>query len=244
MRYTFLLIVAAAWALAQAPLAFEAASIRPSTEAERPAFSIQPGGSLVVTGEALKPMIQQAYDIPGFFVSGGPTWIGIDRYDISAKAGDPASSTERTKQRLQTLLATRFQLKLHRETREIAGYALVAAKSGPKLAQASGGDERIQMSGGSRDAHQHFLGGGRARAQNATMTMLADSLTRNLGVPVLDRTGLPGKYDFTLEWTPDGPDSSAPLLSVIQSQLGLRLEPAKVPVETIVIDSAQRPMPD
>ena len=244
MQRSVVLCLSAALAVAQAPLTFEVASLRPSAEGERPSFRIEPGGGLTVTAEALKPMIQQAYDIPGFFVSGGPGWIGIDRYDISARSNDPASSAERTKRRLQSLLTDRFQLKLHWETKEIQGYALVVARNGPKLAESAGGDERIQITGGARDTNGRFLGGGRAKAQNATMLMLADSLTRNLGVPVVDRTGLSGRYDFSMEWTPDAPDSSAPLLEVIQSALGLKLENAKAPVQTIVIDAAQKPKAD
>jgi len=260
-------------ALAQSPPAFDVASVKPSAPGVRPTSSLGPGGRMTYSGFALKSLVQIAYEIPGFWVSGGPAWIQADRFDIAAKADDPSGQDTdpaykaRMLRRLQALLADRFQLQLNRETKEFPGYVLVVAKSGPKLQESSSGDaasdeikradgspyEGIQMSNGVRDPSGRFLGGATAKAQRATMAMFADILTRNEGVPVVDKTGLSGKYTFTLAWAPaltqvtgdaaaSLPDGVS-LVTAIQ-QLGLRLESSKVPVETIVIDHVEKPSPN
>jgi uncharacterized protein (TIGR03435 family) len=267
--------------VAQSVLTFEVASIRPSRPGVPVTTTLTPGGRMTYTGWAVKSLVQVAYDIPGFWVSGGPDWIKVDRFDIVAKAedspGQEPDSQELTNdqlnsyrarmlRRLQALLTDRFQLQLHHQTKELSGYALVVAKGGPKLLEARDGIkasdalkredggryEGVQIRGGVRDAGGRFLGGGRARGQGATMAMFAEAITRNLAVPVVDKTGLNGKYDFTLEWAPDPvqvvgdtaappQDDSGPSLVTAIRQLGLRLESAKVPVETIVIDHVEKP---
>jgi bla regulator protein blaR1 len=140
------------------PLTFEVASIKPSDpDARGRMLSLQPGGGLRVTGWTLKGLITFAYDVRDFQVSGGPGWIDSTRYDIQAKAersgdseasSDPRSMTEsqlktnadQTRQRLQRLLAERFQLAIHRETREAPVYALLIGKNGPKLKEAKQAD--------------------------------------------------------------------------------------------------------
>ncbi len=269
-------------AFAQRPphLQFEVASVRPSSPGERTTSKTTPGGRAAYTNWALKSLIQVAYGVPGFRVSGGPDWIRTDRFDIVAKAGDAASQDPhkvtnnevdsyqaRMRERLQSLLADRFHLHTHRETRELSGYALVVARNGPKLQEATeegpGLDEfkhpdggkgaGIRARGGARDSGGRFLGGGSFKGQMATMAMLADIVTRNLGRPVVDKTGLKGRYDFNVEWAPDPaalgstpavppPDMSGPsAFTAIQEQLGLRLEPARVAVEVLVIDHVERP---
>ena len=255
---------------------FEVASIKPSVPGAPVTSTISPGGRMTYTGWAVKSLVQVAYDIPGFWVSGGPEWIKNDRFDVIATADDyfgrePTNDQlnaykARMLRRLQALLADRFQLQLHRETKELSGYALVVAKAGPTLREARSGElvdgelkredggryEGVQMRGGSRDANGRFLGGGRARGQGATMANFADALMRNLAVPVVDKTGLTGKYDFNLEWTPDPTQTPAdadaaaddPSIFTALQQLGLRLEAAKVPVETIVIDRVEKPSPN
>ena len=245
-------------------LTFDAISVRPAAEGGRPNFVIGPTGRLTVTAWAVKPMIQKAYDIPGFFVSGGPNWINFDRYDIEAKADDAEGVTadernayqKRMLARTRGLLADRFQLMLRGEKKELAGYALTVAKAGPKLEVSRestpvveglmnpDGSKRagILARGGARNAQGRFLGGATMKGQMATMAMLADMLTRNLGRPVEDKTGLMGTYDFAIEFAPEVDDSgSAPTLVTALQQLGLRLESAKVPIETLVIDKVEKP---
>jgi uncharacterized protein (TIGR03435 family) len=268
-----------AFAQQQPRLEFEVASIKPSAPGERTTSNTTPGGRATYTNWAAKSLVQVAWDIPGFWVSGGPDWIKAERFDIVAKATDSAaedlrkttndqleSYRSRMLRRLQMLLADRFQLKFHREIKEMPGYALVLAKNGPKFHEATdagpGLDEMkrpdggkgagIRARGGTRDANGRFLGGGSFKGQMATMAMFADTITRTTGLPVIDKTGLRGRYDFAVEWAPDpsaptvetaaAPDNSGPsVFSALQQQLGLRLEAARVPVETLVIDHIEKP---
>jgi uncharacterized protein (TIGR03435 family) len=142
---------------------------------------------------------------------------------------------------LQTLLADRFQLKVHWEDREQAIYALVAAKGGPKLTEPKKDDlppfVRISFTGSPSEKKTYVLSG-----HKASLAMLAG----NLGEaprPVLDRTGIPGEFDFRLEFAADDsrPEDGPSLFTAIQEQLGLKLESAKGPVSTLIIDHAEKP---
>lgn len=260
-------LLAVAWMFGQAstpPLTFEVASIRPSANYDGRIFiQIEPGGGLRTTGANLRYLLSLAYDVYAFRVSGGPGWIDSDRFDILAKPERVAASynttedsrnmtdsqrktaQEQVRLRLQALLADRFQLVIHRETKEGAVYALVVGKNGAKLQQADGKEEGRR---GLRPERGQMTG------NVASLEMLVTALSNQLGRPVLDRTGLKGNFDFKLEWTPDAaqaapgadapplPDPSGPsLFTAIQEQLGLRLESQKGPVEMIVIDRVARP---
>jgi bla regulator protein blaR1 len=217
-----------------------------------------------MTNQTLKSMITFAFDVQDFQVTGGPGWISSERYDLMAKpdtsadAGDPQinvgkltysqfnTAQERMRARLQPLLAERFQLAIHHETKEQTVYALVIAKSGPKLKESKGEGRRI----GINQANLTALG--------APLPILAQLLSQRLGRPVLDQTGLKGEYDFEMSWTPGPgeiagpmpppgmdapppPDPNGPsLFTAIQEQLGLRLESTKGPMEMIVIDRAEK----
>ncbi|MGB6943658.1 MAG: TIGR03435 family protein [Bryobacteraceae bacterium] len=239
--------------------AFEVASIRPADPSGRGQFQLLPGGTVIMRAVTLRLLIQQSYDVRDFQISGGPAWMGSERYDITAKPGNTgdqrASSLDQMRLRLQALLADRFQLKLHRETKELPVFALVVARDGPKL------KERPANSG-----EQGHLRRGRGQliGQQASMHLLVLTLSRQLGRPVLDQTGLQGSYDFELNWTPDtpagpavrqepggnpgpGPDQSPTpdqngpaIFTALQEQLGLKLESTKGPVEVLVIDAAEK----
>ncbi len=158
-----------------------------------------------------------------------PDWLNFERYDIAAKypVGTPL---DQVRVMLQNLLADRFKLKMHRESKELPIYALVAAKNGPKLTESAPGTQgSIGMSNG------HLSGKGRA-----SLVALADRLSGpvfQLGRPVMDRTGISELYDFSLDWAPDTEPS---LFTALQEQLGLRLEAQKGAVEVIVVDSMER----
>jgi uncharacterized protein (TIGR03435 family) len=203
-------------------------------------------GRISAKNVTLKRCVRGAYDIPEPQIVGGPKWVDQDRYYIEAKAAGPAGDHELMLM-LQTLLADRFKLVLHREQRAMPGYRLVLAKGGLK-AQASAPD-------GNSVGHS---GRGHIDAQGCSMAQLALKLSEAVQRPVLDATGVAGKFDLKLEWTPDDmqakPPSSeqrvgnaleasaAPSIFVaLQEQLGLRLEPWKVPAEVLVIDSAEKP---
>jgi bla regulator protein blaR1 len=250
-----------------APLTFEVASIKPTAADFRGTmFQLQPGGGLKVMGANLKTLLAYIYDVREFQISGGPGWINSDRYDIVAKSeraagsenapADPLKQTddqrktflEQTRQRMQALLADRFHLVVHRETKEAPVYALVVSKNGSKLQPAKdGGPDRMRM------------GRAEINGEAVEMQMLVMPLANILGRPVINKTGLAGKFDFKLEWTPDpnqafgnfGPpppdapppgDPSGPsIFTAVQEQLGLRLESEKGPVEMVVIDRVEKP---
>jgi bla regulator protein blaR1 len=253
------------------PLTFEVASIKPSDPDARynqRMLMLQPGGGLRVTNLTLKGLIIWAYDVRDFQISGGPGWTDSARYDIQAKPersadsdsapSDPGRMTDdqlktlagQVRHRLQALLADRFQLAIHRETREEPVYALLVANSGAKLQEAKDGGNR-NMS----------MGIGHLNGEGVQLQFLAQVLSDQLGRPVLDKTGLNGHYDFKLQWTPGpgegggfgpfgaplGPDAPPPpdpngasIFTAVQEQLGLRLESTKGPVEIIVVDRAEK----
>jgi len=230
-----------------AQLGFEVASIKPNVSNDgRVGIGIQPGGRLSVTGATVKMLMRQAYRIQDFQMVGGPAWLDSDRYDIVAKAEGDANP-DQVREMVQSLLADRFQLKFHRETRELPVYALMVGKNGPKM-------EVSQTQG--RANSMTRLGRGEIDAQGMSMAQLVQTLSLSVGRTVIDKTGLDGNYNFKLEWMPEpgqmiGPgergapppvDPSLPsIFTAIQEQLGLRLEAQKGSVEIFVIDSASKP---
>ncbi|HVO97030.1 MAG TPA: TIGR03435 family protein [Bryobacteraceae bacterium] len=228
---------AALWAQ---PKEFEVASIHPSAPQAPGQMEIGMSidqGMLRATGMTAKFLIEQAYDVRDFQVVGGPSWIGSQQYDINAKIeGNPTSEQMRTM--MQSLLADRFQLQVHREKKEMPCYALVVAKGGSKLkapeADADGKhkDGRMSMSRGS------FTG------QGLPVQAIAHAVEQVLGRAVIDKTGLTGNFDFKLEWTPDEARTDgdgASIFTALQEQLGLKLESTKGPVEIVVVDRLEKP---
>jgi uncharacterized protein (TIGR03435 family) len=230
-----------------APPAFEVASIKPSD----PAGSIsihRSGYHLATSNTSLLFLIAWAYDVHSDRVYGKPNWLDSVRYDIVANAPEEKLQAQRTggptplQQMMQALLAQRFKLALHRETRELPMYALVVAKGGPKIllteAPAVMGQSPFSMPGR-----------GRLVGTQVSAEMLAKVLSGQLGRSVQDQTGLKGVFDFKLEWAPDppspgpgdepaaaDPNAGSSLFTAIQEQLGLKLEARKGPVEVLVID--------
>jgi uncharacterized protein (TIGR03435 family) len=241
------------------PKQFEVASIKPADPNGRGMrVQMAPGGRLNANGVTVKFLIQQAYGIKDFQITGGPNWIGSDRYDISTKAeGEGQITPEQLRQMMQSLLADRFQLTFHRETKEMPVYALVVGKNGPKMHQterAPDGDRE------GRGGAQIRVSRGQITAQGMSMAMLSNQLSNRLGRNVLDKTGLTGNYDFTLEFTPEGMqgmgmgpreggadapppvDSPGPsIFTAVQEQLGLKLESQKGPVEILILDRIEKP---
>lgn len=227
---------------------FEVASVKPNKSGNNSiSISRQPGGRVTVTNAPLRMLITFAYDLREHQLSGGPGWLSSDRYDIVAKADNPNPTDAEMKLLFQTLLADRFQLKTHRETKELPVYAVTVAKNGPKLSKADPGGKGTQMS----------MGRGQLKAKKASIEQLAKLLGNQLGRTVLDKTGLAGDFDFELTWTPDMPGPQGPkeggvdgpppadpagpsIFTAIQEQLGLKLESQKGPVEILVIDSVER----
>jgi len=242
---------------------FEVASVKPSSStAQGSSVRLTPGGRLVAQNATLQLLVTTAYQIRDFQLIGGPSWVRSERFDIEAKpSGNP--NADQVSEMLQVLLADRFHLAAHRETKELPVYRLLQAKGEPKLSPSREGSctpmvppplhpdpATLRPCGGFNLARNFLMGGG------ASVEKLAASLSRVLGQTVLDRTGIEGSYDITLRWTPDDTqaflspanppetkfdDSGPSLFTAIQEQLGLRLEAGRGPVEVLVIDRAEHP---
>jgi uncharacterized protein (TIGR03435 family) len=220
--------------------AFEVASIRVSDSDDRGRCAqFLPGGRFLAQGCQIPFMFQLLYGVHRFQVVNEPPWThgGFDTfYTIQAKAAESASN-EQLRLMAQNLLADRFQLRFHRETREMDVYAMVVGKNGPKM-QSAKDNGKPRGSGGLVSA-----GPGVMREVNGNMDNVAMALSEQAGRPVIDKTGLTDAVDFTLEWAPDGSDDTThpSLFVAVQEQLGLRLEPQKLPIEVLVIDHVERP---
>ena len=235
-----ILIVAAA-AFAQAPTAFEVASVKPNLADDRlVTVRVGPGGVFVATGYTLVLLMQRAYGVMDWNVSGGPAWIRTDRFDVAAKANVQGDLTEAALQpMLAKLLADRFKLTLHRSSTQTAGYALEVAKGGPKLKPSADAEEH-------QDTFRLARFG--LSGQGISMRNFARFFGGKLGVIVVDETALQGLYDFKVDWRidPDRPraDSGEPLretaFDAVQTQLGLKIVPKKVTIELLVIDHAEK----
>jgi uncharacterized protein (TIGR03435 family) len=225
-------------AAATAPT-FEVASVKPASPDQRSRdFRTYPGGRLSFTNVPLGQIILEAFNIKRYQLSGGPRWLDTDAFNIDAKAeGDP--TRDQMMAMLQTLLADRFQLKVHRATHEGDVYALVVAKGGAKLKESTAQDSYIRTL---RNTPPELPGVSYTESgQKASMAMLASRLASIEAHPVSDQTGLKGEYDFKLDYaTDDNPETGRSISSALQEQLGLKLEVTKGPVEVLVIDSVNR----
>lgn len=223
-------------AAAQSPPAFEVVSIHRSHGGNDTTDMAQ--GRLTMNNVSLRTLVRTAYDIQNFQFAGGPGWLDSDTFDITAITADHAAvSRDQYRVLVRTLLAERFQLKVHWETRQGDVYVLVVAKNGPllKVGAAPSSEPALNTN---KSAHL-----GRIVATNAPVFYLSSSLSNQLHHPVIDRTGLDGRYDWTLVWDPDpSADSTEPsLVTAVHEQLGLKLNPEKGPVQMLVIDSVARP---
>jgi uncharacterized protein (TIGR03435 family) len=214
------------------PTAFEVASVRLVPPGQGGTISISPSGSPTFTATInLENLIAMAYGVDSDNLLNGPSWLGSQLYDVTAKVeGNPRLTYEQLKAPLQKLLEERFQLAVHRQTKEGSGYALVAAKSGPKLQETKG-----------EAPHAYILKGG-LHLQNSSLDDLAGTLKIPAGRPVVNETGIKGQFDIKLKYAPEGAANSElpSLFTALQEQLGLQLVPRKVPVATLVIDHVER----
>lgn len=230
--------------LAQQPhAAFDVASIHPAAPqpgaegSSRSRIEHSPT-SISLRNIDLNECIQWAYNIPHFQITGR---IPPERYDIRATAGGPVAVSQ-LRLMLQDLLATRFQLALHRERKPVAIYELVAAKSGPKLPPRNADDSQRPVRG-----HEFFprVEGDSFVFEDVSLADFAGMLMqlRGIDLPIVDHTGIPGRYDLMLKSAPSATreaDTSL-LFALIQDQLGLRLVSGKAPMDVLVIDHAGKP---
>jgi uncharacterized protein (TIGR03435 family) len=246
MKLAAFLTVAAFLAVAQTP-SFEAAAIKRANPEHKGSGISVDKARIKIINAPLKFMVWFAWDVKEFQVSGGPSWVDNERFDIDAVAAKPFEKGE-VQAMLQTLLADRFNLAVHHETQDKQGYALVIAKNGPKLPPPVDDPNTLF----SRTSNGDMT----LTAKNVTMTRFASLLSTQLTAIVVDHTGIEGRYDCSLQWTPDRPlisKSGEPLpppsdampgpsiFTAVQEKLGLRLESRKVPTEIVVIDHADHP---
>jgi uncharacterized protein (TIGR03435 family) len=252
---------------------FEVASIKPSDPAKRN-IMIRFSPNFTAEGVTARALLDESYEVHDFQIEGLPKWAESDRYDISAKVDSadegqfpPGKMSDEqfdamakvNRARIRALLADRFQLKLHNVTKEMPVYELVVTKNGPKLQET-----KNQEPGHRRGL---MMRPGELTGADANMQFLARVISQETSRVVIDKTRLTGRYDFTLHYTPerrmgappsaDGgpgpspemkvPDSDTngpPLVTALQEQLGLKLQPAKGPVDTLVVDHIEKPSPN
>jgi uncharacterized protein (TIGR03435 family) len=255
MEIAAVVIGLAIWsgAIQNAPPAFEVATIKPSAPDDRSGkfITMQGPHQFVAKNYSVKDMISAAFDLPPRLISGGPAWIDIDRYEIRATVsseGRPSSAEQMAM--FRTLLSDRLKLAIHREQRELPIYGLTVVKEGAKLKESTTAEEYL-INRMFNDNHVLLP------ARNVTIAQFASMFQRAVvDRPIVDKTGLSGRYDFDLEWTRDETqfggliplapvDNSVPqkpdLFSALQQQLGLRLQPSRGPVDVIIIDRVERP---
>jgi uncharacterized protein (TIGR03435 family) len=236
---------------ANANPSFEVATIKPSKpDDQRKAFLVR-GNRFQIINETLSEMISFAYGVHAKQVIGAPDWVEKDKFDIDAKPdGEGAPSQKQWKGMLQKLLVERYKLTFHHDKKELSVYVLTAAKAGPKLTKSEGDPNGLP------GLFFHALGD--LHVTNANMADFVGLMQQTvLDRPVLDQTGLAGRFDFTLKWTPDDSQfagmaaktppptdsANAPpnLYTAIQEQIGLKLDATKAPAEVLVIDHVEKP---
>jgi uncharacterized protein (TIGR03435 family) len=193
------------------------------------------GGQLALRNASLRECIELAYGIlDKHYALSGPSWLDSNRYDIVAKAS-ATTPREQLLLMLRRLLADRFDLKIHREKRSVRVYTLVVARGGPKIKATSGVESNFTF------------GAGHVTASEISMAEFADRLAGpvfQLGIPVIDSTGLPGTFDFSLDWSSGDAVVEAiarpSLFTAIEEQLGLKLRPAKRMIDIWVVDHVER----
>jgi uncharacterized protein (TIGR03435 family) len=233
----------------QAPQ-FEVVSIKPNAQ---PSFSPSnmniAGNRYTATGTTVRRLIMEAYNLRDWQVTGGPSWINKDRWDIEAvaddgvpllffNAEDPSRPTTASLM-MQSMIENRFQFKFHREMKELPVYELTLARTGPKF----------KLSMEQQKLGHHLLGRGDIDLHAEPFAAFAYLLSRQLDRPLIDKVDVSGLYDIKLQWNPElrveGEGSSASdrpsVFTAVQEQLGLNLKSSKGPVPVLVIDSVQRP---
>lgn len=193
-------------------------------------------GSFAMRNVPLRYALEWAYDLKDYEIT-GPDWINMeDRYDITAKAAAPATN-EQMRPMLQTLLLERFKMKVHRETRQLPVYLLLPGK-GPAKVKPVSADGAPELAGTPNGAFFH----------NQPISRFTFMLTRRMERPVLDKTGLTGVYDYTIDLSglgfngqpPQDPTAGPSIFTAVQDNLGLKLDAQRAPIEVLVIDEVEK----
>src|SRR5579863_1926219 len=238
---------------ANANPAFEVATIKPSDPASPGQIITLRGAEVITTNVTVHALINLAYWLHPKQLTGGPAWTESEKFDMAGKPDAPGQpNVDQMKVMIQKLLADRFQLKFHFEKRELPVYAVRLAKTGAKITKSQDDPKGIPGWNFGRNASGMIMA-----FRNSPMSQFTAVLQNSTDRPVVDQSGLTGRYDFTLNFTPDAamaaalnggpppagdnPDAAPDLFAAFQQQLGLKLEPTKAPVDVMVIDKVERP---
>jgi uncharacterized protein (TIGR03435 family) len=253
-----------AWAIPQPPPqlvkmapnaspAFEVATIKPSDPAHPQQIITLRGAEVITTNVTVHALINLAYWLHPKQLTGGPAWIETEKFDMAGKPDAPGQpNVDQMKVMIQKLLADRFQLKFHFEKRELPVYAVRVSRTGPKITQSQDDPKGIPGWNFGRNPAGMIMA-----FRNSPMSQFTAVLQNSTDRPVVDQSGLTGRYDFTLNFTPDAamavllggpppptganPDAAPDLFAAFQQQLGLKLEQTRAPVDLMVIDKVEKP---
>jgi uncharacterized protein (TIGR03435 family) len=233
-------------------LQFEVVSITPTQPVARGGGYNLSRGRLTAKNQSLRDLVKFSFDLQDYQLTGGARWMETDRYEVVATYPGETTGAERRRM-MQAMLADRFSLAIHRESKETPGFALIVGRNGAKLKAAGPGDPGMMLGRDPKTGQRTLT------ATGAKMAGFAAMLATILSRPVEDKTGLDGVFDFTIEWTPDdtqsaiggpgkggqeepaGDPAGASLSSAIGETLGLALKTQKAPIEVVVIDHAEKP---
>jgi uncharacterized protein (TIGR03435 family) len=225
---------------------FDVATVRPNRTGKGGGNLAATPGMLTILNLPLRTIIEAAYHVADYQIS-GPQWLEQERFDIMAKTDASVTGEDEMLPLLQPLLAERFHLAMHRDTKQLPAYVLMVGKNRPKFEGADADAAALPFKKANKS------GGTRIHSEHLTMPQLAEILSRRLDYPVLDMTGLAGAYRVTLEWAAENevtkpgkpakpkPDTDRPSISTaLHDQMGLRLQARKAPVEIFVIDHIEK----
>ncbi len=241
---------------------YEVATIKPAGTSDGQMMMMFTADGVSITGVPMQMLLREAFRTEDDRIMGAPGWVKSSRFDIQAKVATEDApklkdlKIDQRKSMLVPLLVERFNLKYHHETRELLRYSLVVVKGGLKMKELAPDDSGVR-----RPRTLMFNGPGKLESTGTGMPFLAHALSREVGRSIVDKTGLTGNYEYTLEWTPEngsppmpgnppgGPphdggadDSVGPsLFTALQEQLGLKLEASKGMVDVIVVDHIDQP---
>jgi len=238
---------------ADANPAFEVATIKPSDPSRPQQIITLRGAEVITTNVTVHALINLGYWLHPKQLTGAPAWVESDKYDMAGKPDAPGQpNVDQMKMMIQKLLADRFQLKFHFDKRELPAYAIQIAKSGAKLTKSQDDPKGIPGWNFGRNRSGMVIS-----FRNSPMSQFAAVLQNSMDRPVVDQSGLSGRYDFTVTFTPDpaqaallglppapaadNPEAAPDLFNAFQRQLGLKLEPTKAPVDVMVVDKVERP---
>lgn len=234
---------------------FEVATIKPTKPDEQRTFLVVRGTQFQVVNFSLAGLVKFAYDVQDKQIVNGPDWMSSEKFDIDAKPDVPGTPNgEQLKEMVRKLLADRFALSFHKDERDMSAYVLTVGKDGPKMRENTSNPNGLPGLFFGPIGTLHVMN---ATMQNFTGLMQSAVLDR----PVVDRTGLKGRWDFTLKWTPDesqfagmgvkipppsadDPNPPPPLFTAIREQLDLKLDAEKTNVPVLVIDHVDHPSPN